>query len=180
MPEKKLLVVSVRESTKTRHYWASRPALQENTVKQILSSDILIVPHEDPEGTRDTFPAGTADFTRRLSRALGRVAFATEPADYQELSLRADHVRWPTIAIAASIVCSVVGGVLANEITALIRQPEPVATLETKLIIENASGKCISIDYQGPPSRALETIIAQAKACFPDDVDDDKDSGGTS
>ena len=180
MPEKKILNVLVEESTKSRHYWASRPSLQDDTVKQILSSDILIVPHEDPEGIGDTFPAGTADFIRSLSRALGPVAFATEPAQYQELSLRADHVRWPTIAIAASIVCSVVGGVLANEITTLLRQPKPAETLETKLIIENASGKCISISYQGPPSQALETIIAQATACFPEDIDDNEDSASAS
>lgn len=172
MPGKKLLYISVEESAKTRHYWASRPSLHESTISKILSSEVLIVPWENRSGTGDTFPQGTSDFTHRLSKTLGQgmVAFAIEQADYQELSLRADHVRWPTIAIT-SIVFGVIAGVIANEITALIRQPKPPEILEMELIVENASGLCISIDYQGPPLRALETIVAEAKNCFPEDIE---------
>ncbi|MCY4382891.1 MAG: hypothetical protein OXE44_07050 [Nitrospinae bacterium] len=189
MPGKKLLSISVEESAKTRHYWASRPSLQESTIRKILSSEVLIVPWENRSGTGDTFPEGTSDFTHRLSKTLGqgKVALAIEQADYQELSLHADRVYWPTMAIA-SIMFGVFAGVIANEITALIRQPKPPETLEMKLIVENASGVCISIDYQGPPLRALETIVAEAKTCFPEEieyepeleamVDDDKHDAG--
>ena len=172
MLDKKILTISVAESSKTRHYWANRSCIQEVTRKNILRSEVLIVPWENRLGSGDTFPAGTTDFARRLSEAFGvdMVTFAIEQADYQELSLRADHLRWPTVAIK-TLIFSVFAGVIANEITALIHQPKPPETLEMKLIVENTSGVCISIEYQGKPLRALETLVSEAKACFPDEIE---------
>ncbi len=172
MLEKKLLNISVAESAKTRHYWANRPSLSETTISKILSAEVLIVPWENRSGTDDTFPTGTSEFTHRLSKTLGQdmVAFAIESANYQELSLRSNHVRWPTLAIT-TIIFGVIAGVIANEITSLISQPKTTEILEMELIVENASGKCISIGYQGPPLRALETIVAEAKSCFPEEID---------
>ena len=172
MSNKTLIRISVEETSKTRHYWAGRPSINESTTKEILSSDVLIVPWEDRSGTGDTFPQGTTNFYRLISKGLGSnmVAFAVERDNYQELSLHADHIRWPTVAVT-TVVFGIVASVIANEITRLIHQPKPPGTMEMELIVENSSGVCISIQYLDPPSRALDTIVTEAKMCFPKEIE---------
>lgn len=174
MSTKTLMRISVEETTKTRHYWACRPSINENTAKKILTSDVLIVPWENRSGTGDTFPQGTTTFYRRISKELGSsmIVFAVERENYQELSLHADHIRWPTVAVT-TVVFGIVASVIANEITRLIHQPKPPETMEMELIVENSSGVCISIQYSGPPSRALDTIVTEARMCFPKEIEDD-------
>ena len=168
MLAKTLIRISVEETSKTRHYWAGRPSIDETTTKEILSSDVIIVPWENRSGTGDTFPQGTTNFYRRISKGLGShmVAFAVERDSYQELSLHADHIRWPTVAVT-TVAFGIFANVISNEITRLLHQPKPPETLEMELIVENSSGVCISIQYLGPPSRALDTIVTEAKMCFP-------------
>ena len=174
MSTKTLLRISVEETTKTRHYWASRSSISESTTREILASDILIVPWENRSRTGDTFPQGTTNFSRRISKGVGsnNVAFAVDRENYQELSLHADHIRWPTMAVT-TVVFGIVASVVANEITDLISQPKPPETLEMELIVENASGVCVAIQYSGPPSRALDTIVTEAKMCFPKEIEYD-------
>lgn len=175
MSNKTRLSISVEETTRTRHYWASRPAISESTIEKILSSEILIVPWENRSGAGDTFPAGTTEFVRRISKGLETysLTIAVEPSAYRELSLHADHVRWPTIAVT-TVAFGIVASVLGNEITALLNQPEVPQTIEMELIVERSSEECVSIKYLGPPSRALDTLIAESKACFPQNAELDQ------
>lgn len=171
---KKIVSITVEQTTRTMHYWATRPLIQKHTTDKMLLSEVLLVPWESRLGDkekRDIFPAGTSDFYRRFSKSfeMGMVALATEPENYQELSLRADHIRWPTMAMKA-IAFGVVAGVIGNEITNLIHQPDSPKTLEMALIVENSSGICISIKYEGPPLRALDMIVREVRTCFPDEI----------
>ena len=177
MSAKTFIRISVEETSKTRHYWASRPSIDESTTKEILSADVLIVPCENRSGTGDTFPQGTTTFSRRLSKGLGlnMVAFAVERDSYQELSLHADHIRWPTVAVT-TVAFGIFASVVANEIDRLMHQPKPPETLEMELIVENSSGVCISIQYLGPPSRALETFVTEASKCFPREIESESDA----
>jgi len=167
-----LFRVSVEESDKHKHYWATRSHISETTIEKILSSKILIVPWENRSDAGETFPAGTSDFYWALTKTLGEgaIAIAAEPDSYKELSLHADHVRWPTLVIAGTFVIEILTGVISDQISYLIQQPDPPKILEMTLIVENASGKCISINYSGPPLRALDTLVSEAAACLPKDA----------
>ena len=178
MSIKTLMRISVEESSKTRHYWASRPSINANTTREILTSDVLIVPWENRSGTGDTFPQGTTTFYRRISKELGSsmVVFAVERENYQELSLHADHIRWPTVAVT-TVAFGIVAGVIANEITRLIKDPNRQRQWKWNLLWKIHLAFAFSIQYLGPPSRALDTIVTEAKMCFPREIEDDSKEG---
>ena len=172
MQNRTRLRISVEDTMKTRHYWATRPGIDDETVEKLLSSEILIVPWENRSGVTDTFPQGTTEFVRRISKGCKQfpIAMAIEPRNYQELSLHSNHVRWPRMVVT-TIALGVISSVLGNEISALLNQPNPPQTIDMELIVEKSGRECVAIRYEGPPLRAIETLVEEAKACFPEDID---------
>jgi len=94
---------------------------------------------------------------------------AVDRENYVELALHADHERWPTMVVS-TIFLGVLSSVLGSYIYDMMQKPAPPKTLEMKLIVENKDGKCISIDYTGPPLDALDSVVAQAENCFPSEI----------
>jgi hypothetical protein len=55
--------------------------------------------------------------------------------------------------------------VIANEIQKLL--DEPSSSIEMQVIVDPQHGKCISVQYKGPPSDALVTITREIEKCLP-------------
>lgn len=160
--------VDVSETERDRNYWATHANLSEAGVASLRSAEILLVPWKDRGTSGLSFPTGTADLFRALSRKLGegKVVIAAEPSQYFELALHANEHRWPTI-IVSTVFLGALANVLGDEIEKLISAPAPPTAIELTVAIEGENGKCISIDYKGPPSRLIETLLQESARCLP-------------
>ncbi len=161
--------VEVSDTSKDRNYWASKLGLSVDTVAAIRASDIILTPWEDRAGAEvPSFPTGTGEFYRALQKGMlgGQLALASEPEAYRELALHANEARWPSIFVRW-IAVPILINLLSSQIFALMTEPVPPKTIELNLTIENTEGKCIVIAYKGEPSRLIETLVNEAKRCFP-------------
>jgi len=164
-----LFQLEVLETSHHRRYWASRPSISDSTANSIRLADVILAPWESRGGNIDTFPTGTKDIFLALRTALGadRVTIAVERENYVELALHADELRWPAMIIN-TLFLGTLAAVLAAQIDHALNAPSPPTTLELSLTLENQSGKCIAIEYKGPPSRAIDAILQEATHCFPE------------
>jgi len=160
--------VDVSETERDRNYWAAKTTGNAELVSQIRSADILFVPWENRGKEELTFPTGTAEFFHTVSRrfAPGAVVLASTPEAYVELALHSNETRWPTI-IVSTVLLTALGNILSDEIEKALSGPTPPATIEMQVIVENERGKCISVQYKGPPDRMVNTLIAEAERCLP-------------
>jgi hypothetical protein len=164
-----LFRIDVTETDQDRNFWAARPGLTPGTVAKIRAAEIVVVPWQNRgKESSETVPTGTIEFLKELKRELSSdtLAVATEPDAYMELSLHADEMRWPTFLVS-SIALPVLLNLLANQIDRAISATPPPATVEVKIVVENEHGKCISVDYKGPPGRLVESLVAETAHCLP-------------
>jgi hypothetical protein len=164
--------VDVSETDGDRNYWASQAGLSSDAVTAIRSADIVLVPWESRGAERSTFPVGTTDFFRSLSRLLGEgtVAIAADPAEYVELALHSNETRWPSILVN-TVFLSALATVLGDEVEKLISRSGPQASIELTVTVENERGKCVSVSYKGPPNRLVDTLVQETARCFPQGPD---------
>lgn len=167
MVERTLFDVTVKETSQNREYWAGREWIAE-AESRVRTAKILVLPWEDfREGYPVMFPQGTSDFVKRLRAAGAEVELAATPEIYREIALHAHSWRFPTILVGAFLLPTL-ANVLGAEIHDIIAKGSPSDTIEMKVIIESDHGKCISIEYKGTPSRALDTLTQEAARCFPE------------
>lgn len=168
--ERTFLHIDVKETSHNREYWASRPFLGDQAAK-VRSADILIVPWEDfREGQAVLFPQGTSDFFLRLQKAGADVALAVDSKQYAEIALHAKAWRIPTLVVSA-LLLPALAGFLGDVLHDAVTDVGANDTIEMKVIVEGSNGRCISVDYKGAPSRALDTILDEAERCLPEITD---------
>lgn len=162
-----LLKLEVTETGKSREYWATRPWVTGETRTAVRSADILIVPWED-RGAEQTpsFPTGTAALVHQLAKLTGAsVAVAIDRDGYTELALHANIKRLPMFFVTA-VALPILTTVIANEIQKMLDDPTP-SVVELEVIIDPQHGKCISVQYKGPPGDALTTLTREVDKCLP-------------
>lgn len=161
--------VDVSETEHDRNYWAVKMADSPELVAQIRSADLLFVPWENrgKEGSIG-FPSGTAEFYQTISKQLapGNAVLASTPDGYCEIVLHANEVRWPTLFVS-TVLLTALGNILSTEIEKLISSPAPPTTVEVQVVVEGDRGKCISVQYKGPPGRLVETLMTETERCLP-------------
>ncbi len=171
---RKLFQLEVSETDKNREYWVSRPWVGGNS-QELRDADILLLPWENfREGHAALFPQGTPEFFRSLQASADlRIAIAIDREKYEEIALHGRASRWPTILVSTVLV-PVVVGIITNRLDAIVSSEIGISagastddTIEMELVIEGDSGKCISIKYNGPPGRLIETLVAESLRCLP-------------
>lgn len=165
--DRTLFHVEVKESNEGRSYWLDRPWAQAQR-SAMRDADILVIPWEDfREGFPALFPQGTAEFATRLRETTGSsVAIAVDKDQYQEITLHSDVKRYATLLITLvtlPAIANAIGTMLADA----IKGAKPGDSVELKLLIEDHGDKCISIEYKGPPDRAVDTVLREAERCLP-------------
>lgn len=169
-----LFHVEVRETDKNRNYWATRSWVASDS-PQVRNADIVLLPWENfRDGHPILFPQGTPDFLREIKENTNlKIAIAVDRENYEEISLHGRALRWPTILVS-SVILPIVIGVITNRIDEFISKGIDLGstdqiedTIEMGLIIEGEHGRCISIMYKGPPSRLVETLVAESARCLP-------------
>lgn len=170
MLEKSLLSIEVTETEKDREYWATRVWVNANTQQVIRSCDILIAPWEGFRDIPAVFPQGSAEFIREISADLANfnVSLGVDAELYQEVALHADRMRWPTLLVTA-IALPVLAQIIANRLDKIIPENRGAddKIVEVKIIAEGDRGKCIAIEYKGPPGQLVEELIKRTEQCLP-------------
>ena len=160
MLEKTLFQLSVTETSKNLDYWASRPWLSANTAAAIRSSQLVIVPWEDfREDNPILFPNGTTDWFEILRKQLA-IQIAAEEENYREIALHANIWRIPTILLTA-VALPVFAQILADQIEQKYLQHSD-DRIEMRVLVNGNNGKCIEIDYKGPPEKAVDALLDNA------------------
>jgi len=160
--------VDVSETEQDRNYWASRARLSAETIAGIRDAEVVLIPWENRGAEGLTFPTGTTEFYQALVKAMSqaKAAIAVDPEPYAELSLHADETRWPTLFVS-TVFFGALANLLSGQIDKAMSSATPPATIELHVIVEKDHGKCISIDYKGPPDRLVDTLVAEAEHCLP-------------
>lgn len=166
--DRTLFEISVKESDKGREYWLGRPWLAQRRA-DVQQADVLIVPWEDfRENEPALFPKGAADLALRLAE-LGplSVELAVDEDQYQEILLHSKMHRIPTV-LATLLVLPAFAGMLGNLMTEAVKGGSDRDQVKMKLIVEGEHGRCIALEYEGPPNRLADTLLEEAGRCFPD------------
>lgn len=159
----------VSDATENLHYWASNEKLSEETRHKIMRADIVIVPWDYQRERGPTFPDGTTELFKALQKVAGQnaIAIASDPEGYHELALHSDERRWPTLLLTYAAIPLAIT-LIGAQIDRAMHAPKPPATIEMSLTIDNQNGRCIKIDYKGPPKDLVKSFEAQIANCFPD------------
>ena len=170
-----LFEVVVKESNENRQFWLNQEWLQERK-KQVENAEILAVPWINfREDQPALFPLGSDDVVNELRRFGGTVIdFAIDEINYREIMMHSDTYRLPKLFLK-NIVLPALAGLLGNLMTEYLKAGAETDRVEVTLIIEGDHGKCISLDYKGPPTRLVETILSESNRCFPKSVSSNKE-----
>ena len=165
--DRTLFEITVKESDRGREYWLDRPWLIDRR-EAALDADVLVVPWEDfREGESALFPQGAADLVQQLSEKGPLTLFiAIDEERYQEILLHSKKHRFPTMLVKA-IALPALAGMLGNIMSDLIKGGKSSDTVEITVVVEGDHGHCISLAYQGPPSRVTDTLLKEAERCLP-------------
>lgn len=160
--------VEVTETDRDRNFWAAREGVSAETIAAIRDADIVVVPWDDRGKKGLSFPVGTSGFYRTLVDRFkeGTVALAVDRIEYAELSLHANETRWPTV-IVSTVLLGAMANILSDEVEKAMSSAAPPTSIEMRVIVENERGRCISVDYKGPPGRLADTLVAETERCLP-------------
>lgn len=166
--ERTLFEISVKESDQSREYWLDRPWLSERRA-EVQQADILVVPWEDfRENQPALFPQGAADLVRQIAQYGSlSLALAIDEDQYSEILLHSKMHRVPTMLITL-VALPAFAGMLGNLMTDLVKGGSKQDQVQMKLIVEGDHGRCIALEYQGPPDRLADTLIKEAERCLPE------------
>lgn len=165
--EKTLLQVTVTETGENRDYWATRPYVGDQAAA-VRAADLIVAPWEDfREGQPVLFPESSSDLIAQLREAFGdRMAVAVDAEGYAEIALYGKASRLPTL-IVTTLLLPALAGALGDTIHDRFAGAPPAATVEMRVVVEGDHGRCISVEYKGPPDRALETVMSEVDRCLP-------------
>ena len=167
--------VEVRDTDKTRHYWADRKQLSEATKNMLSEADVFVLPWDHIEEGKEYYPDSTTEFFKGLISNNSGIQFSlvVDPHDYREISLHSKRIRWPTMHVM-TVSLGVLSSLLASQIEKHANERLDETILETSLIIEDADGKCIEFRYVGPPNELVTELLKNAARCFPkEEIDKD-------
>lgn len=170
--DRTLFEVSIKESDKGREYWLSRPWLEDrrSTVQQ---ADVLVVPWEDFRDDEPAlYPKGASDFVNDLS-STGSLSMelAVDEDHYFEIMLHSKLDRLPTMLVTL-VALPALAGMLGNLMTNVVTGGNESGQVKMKVIVEGEYGRCVSLDYEGPPTRLAETLLQESYRCFPEQRSD--------
>jgi hypothetical protein len=178
--DRTLFELSVKESGYNRAYWLKQPWL-EVRLDDVRAADVLVVPWENfrPEQPA-LFPLGSGDLVRSL-REMGALTFefAIDEDQYGEILLHSKATRLPAM-IVTSLMLPALAGMLGNLMSDLVQNGGPKDAVEMRVIVEGDHGRCIAIDYRGPPSRAVDALVTEAERCLPKPLPPEHSSQGRS
>lgn len=165
--EKTLLQVTVLETGHDRDYWATRPYVGDQAAA-VRAADLIVAPWEDfREGQPVLFPESSTDLIAQLREVFGdQLAVAVDTDGYAEIALYGKASRLPTLFVTY-VLLPALAGALGDTIHDRFAGAVPTATVEMRVVVESEHGRCISVEYKGPPDRALDTVIAEVDRCFP-------------
>ena len=165
--DKTLLQVTVLETGHGRDYWATRPYVGDQSAA-LRAADLIVAPWEDfREGQAVLFPESSTDLIAQLREVFGdRMAVAADADGYAEIALYGKASRLPTLFVTA-LLLPALAGALGDTIHDRFADALPTATVEMRVVVEGDHGRCISVEYKGPPDRALDTILAEVNRCLP-------------
>lgn len=172
-----LLKVTVSETDEDRDFWATRPWARDNA-EGIRKAEIIVVPwinfRKDAEVL---FPQGTTDIVLSLREALP-IVVGVDRSAYAEVALYANIKRLPVIFVT-SLMVPALAGALGNILSDQVTRSQPTEFIEMRLIVESQGSPCISIEYKGPPGRAVDTLLDYIERCVPGPTATvgDKDAG---
>jgi hypothetical protein len=58
-------------------------------------------------------------------------------------------------------------GMLGNLMSDVLKGGGKEDQVKIKLIVEGDHGRCIALEYEGPPDRLADTLVKEADRCFP-------------
>lgn len=165
--DRTLFEIRVKESDQNREYWVNKPWLQDRRA-DVRCADILVLPWVDFREEGETlFPLGTADIVAMIAAATDlTVGVAVDRTGYKEILLHSKEHRFPTLLVN-SLILPAVAGVLSNLATDAIKGVQGPATVELRVIVEGDHGRCISVDYKGPPDRLSTELLDEVNRCLP-------------
>lgn len=168
MPELTLYRIEVKESNKSRSYWAADGRFHE-LEEGLRSADILILPWENfREDEQFLYPQGTADFCKKLSNVIDQeVLLVALEGQYSEIALHSKCWRVPTIMLN-KVLLPAAGSLLAMAIYGALDSVQENDSVEINLLVEGDNGQCFEFSYKGPPSRSIDSLLNEAENCFPD------------
>ncbi|AUQ49029.1 hypothetical protein PhaeoP83_00721 [Phaeobacter inhibens] len=160
-----LLEVTVSETDEDRDFWATRQWARDN-VEGIRKAEIIVVPWIDFRKDAEVlFPQGTTDFVRSLQEALP-IVVGVDRSAYAEVALYANTKRLPAIFVT-SLMLPALAGALGNILSEQVTGSQTAEFIEMRLIVENQGAPCISVEYKGPPGRAVDTLLDYIERCVP-------------
>jgi hypothetical protein len=167
--DKTLFSLTVAETERNRNFWTTQSWITGVTATTARKSDVLILPWDDfRDGHPALFPQGTTDFIKALrARTNHSLAIAVDQSSYREIALHAFEWRLPKI-LCNTLVIPVFLNVLASYIYEELQSHPDTQIVQQELIVDDEQGRCISIQYKGPPNDLVETFKQQISACFPD------------
>lgn len=160
-----LLEVTVSETDEDRDFWATRPWARDS-VEGIRKAEIIVVPWVDVRKDAEVlFPQGTTDIVLALREALP-IVVGVDSSAYAEVALYANIKRLPAIFVT-SLMVPALAGALGNILSDQVTGSQPAEFIEMRLIVESQGGPCISVEYKGPPGRAMDTVLDYIERCVP-------------
>jgi hypothetical protein len=167
--DKTLFSLTVAETERNRNFWTTQSWITGVTATSARESDVLILPWDDfREGHPALFPQGTTDFLKALKARMSQsIAIAVDQNSYSEIALHAFEWRLPKI-LCNTIIVPVFLNVLASYIYQELQSHPDTKIVQQELIVDDERGRCISIQYKGPPDDLVETFKQQISSCFPD------------
>jgi hypothetical protein len=168
--ERILFRVEVAETRRNREYWATCSWVAPVRREEIRAADIIVVPWEDfRDGQKAVFPQGTTSLFRKFKEIFPdrRIAIAIEQGHYKEIALHAREWRLPALFISIALLPAL-SDVLATQANRWILSDPKEEKVLIEVIVEGSKGRCISISYEGPPDRLVQTLIELASRCFPE------------
>ena len=165
--DRTLLQVTVLETGHDRDYWATRPYVGDQSAA-VRAADVIVAPWEDfREGQPVLFPESSTDLITQLREVFGdQLAVAVDANGYAEIALYGKASRLPTLFVTA-LLLPALAGALGDVIHDRFAGEPPTATVEMRVVVEGDHGPCISVEYKGPPSRALDTVMSEVERCLP-------------
>jgi len=164
-----LFSVKVTTTEMSIFSWVSDETFSEATRSKLIDVDVLIVPWDfKRDGAASTFPSGTSNFFRFLKSEMPdlSVEIASDEDAYFEVDLHSDVQRLGKIVLTHAVLplfLGTLGSLIANNMS----QPRPPTSVEMTVVVDNQNGKCISVEYKGPPGDLTKTIMEQVEKCLP-------------
>lgn len=160
--EKNYLSLNISDSNKSLQHWLAQPYVNEDLASKIKQADVLVLPWEEFRPDEPIlFPNGSADFYRRIAKAVGpeRVAIVASADLYREIALHANVWRLPALFVTV-VAFPILLNVISSEIDSHLFHKDD--RVELNLVVSASNHQCVQIAYKGPADGAVEKLAEAA------------------